>query len=328
MTIPPEALAGELDVVDEFVVDEHNEDPWPHFVHAWLIAQRAPNTARTYATAEVQWREHCAARGLHPLYARRGDVDDWKQQIAAHGGFHGRPASTNTIKLKLAAISSLYAYLVGEDMLDASPAAHIKRPAVGDFAATAAMDTRQAARFAAAAETLGPMAYVAVRILLGRGLRATELVGLDVDDIVEHFGYLTITVTHKGGKRQELPLSPATGHLVREYVDGYLGGRTSGPLIASPQGARLTYWDLYNLVARVSRRAKVGIEVTPHVLRASHATIYLDQDGAQIDRLQDGLGHASLDNTKSYDRGAGALSRLAGVSTAVEEAYLHSAAPK
>ena len=142
---------AELEVVDEFVVDElHDEDPWPHFVHAWLIAQRAQNTAKTYATAEVQWREHCARRGLHPLDARRGDVDDWKQQIAATGGFHGRPASTNTIKLKQAAVSSLYAYLVGEDILASSPAAHIKRPSVGDYAATAAMDPVQAARFAAA----------------------------------------------------------------------------------------------------------------------------------------------------------------------------------
>ncbi len=312
--------------MDEFVVDEqHGEDPWPHFVRAWLIAQRAQNTVKAYATAELQWRAHCVLRGVHPLAARRGDVDDWKREVAARGGFHGRPASTNTVKLKLAAVSSLYAYLVGEDILASSPAAHIKRPAVGDYAATAAMDPGQAARFAAAAESLGPMPYVAVRILLGRGLRATELVGLDVGDVVEHFGYVTITVTHKGGKKQELPLSPATGHLVRAYMVEYLGGRTSGPLIASPQGGRLTYWDLYNLIARISRRAKVGIQVTPHVLRASHATIYLDQDGAQIDRLQDGLGHASLDNTKSYDRGAGALSRLAGVSTAVEDAYLHSA---
>jgi integrase/recombinase XerD len=316
---------GDLDAVEEFVVDERHGDPWPHFVRAWLIAQRAPNTAKAYATAELQWREHCAARGVHPLDARRGDVDDWKQQIAARGGFHGRPASTNTIKLKLAAVSSLYAYLVGEDVLAFSPAAHIKRPAVAEYAATAAMDTAQAARFAAAAESLGVMPYLAVRILLGRGLRATELVGLDVGDVVEHFGYTTITVTHKGGKKQELPLSPATGHLLREYITGYLGGRTWGPLIASSQGARLTYWDLYNLIARISRRAKVGIQVTPHVLRASHATIYLDQDGAQIDRLQDGLGHASMDNTKTYDRGAGALSRLAGVATAVEDAYLPSA---
>ncbi len=317
---------ADLDRPDEFGIDERDgEDPWPYFVHAWLIAQRAANTARTYATAELQWRAHCAERGLHPLQARRGDVDSWKQRIALSGGFHGRPASGNTIKLKLAAVSSLYAYLVGEDVLSASPAAHIKRPAIGDFAATAALDPGQAARFAAAAETFGPVAYVAVRILLGRGLRATELVGLDVDDVVEHFGHTTITVTHKGGKKQELPLSPATGHLVREYVTERRAGLTSGPLLTAPAGGRMSYWDLYNLVARVSRRAKVGLDVTPHVLRASHATIYLDQDGAQIDRLQDGLGHASLDNTKSYDRGSGTLSRLAGVATTVEDAYLRRA---
>src|SRR4051794_37631628 len=63
--------AGDLDVVDdEFVIDERvAEDPWPLFVRAWLIAQRAQNTAKAYATAELQWREHCAARGLHPLRA-------------------------------------------------------------------------------------------------------------------------------------------------------------------------------------------------------------------------------------------------------------------
>src|SRR5687768_128963 len=95
----PPAPPPDLDVVhgfgaEEFVVDEqHDEDPWPHFVRAWLIAQRAPNTAKAYATAELQWREYCHDRGLHPLAARRGDVDSWKQRLAAHGGFHGRPAS-------------------------------------------------------------------------------------------------------------------------------------------------------------------------------------------------------------------------------------------
>jgi integrase/recombinase XerD len=293
-------------------------DVWPHFVRAWLIAQRAQNTVRTYTTAELQWRDFCAARPLHPLEARRGDVDDWRQQIIASGGFHGRPASANTVRLKLAAVSSLYAYLVGEDILASSPAAHIKRPRGGDFSATAALDTQQAAKFLAVAEGVGVLPYVAMRILLGRGLRATELVSLDVSDVRQHFGHVTLTVTHKGGRRQELPLSPGTGHLVVEYI----GERTSGPLLVNPQGGRLSYWDLYNLTVRVSRRARVGLDVTPHVLRASHATIYLDQAGAQIDRLQDGMGHASLNNTKAYDRGAGTLSRLASVATAVEDAFL------
>lgn len=301
---------------DEFEVG--TGDVWPHFVRAWLIAQRAQNTVKTYATAELQWRGFCGSRSLHPMQARRGDVDDWRQQIAASGGFHGRPASANTIRLKLAAVSSLYAYLVGEDILSASPAAHIKRPRGGDFSATAALDTTQAARFLAVAEGVGVLPYVAMRILLGRGLRATELVSLDVSDVRQHFGHVTLTVTHKGGRRQELPLSPGTGHLVVEYI----GERTSGPLLVNPQGGRLSYWDLYNLTVRVSRRARVGLDVTPHVLRASHATIYLDQAGAQIDRLQDGMGHASLNNTKAYDRGAGTLSRLASVATAVEDAFL------
>jgi integrase len=301
---------------DEF--DVGTGDAWPHFVRAWLIAQRAQNTVRTYMTAELQWRDFCRGRALHPLAARRGDVDDWRQQITATGGFHGRPASANTVRLKLAAVSSLYAYLVGEDVLAHSPAAHIKRPRGGDFAATAALDTGQAARFLAAAHGLGPLPYVAARIMLGRGLRASELVSLDATDVRQHFGHVTLTVTHKGGRRQELPLSPATGHL----VVAYLGERGSGPLLVNAQGGRLSYWDLYNLTVRVSRRARVGLDVTPHVLRASHATIYLDQAGAQIDRLQDGMGHASLNNTKAYDRGAGSLSRLASVATAVEDAFL------
>lgn len=245
-------------------------------------------------------------------------MDDWRGRVAAGGGFHGRPASANTVRLKLAAVSSLYAYLVGEGILDSSPAAHIKRPRGGDFSATAALDPQQVGRFLAAAESAGPLPYVAMRILLGRGLRATELVSLDLADVRRHFGHVTLTVTHKGGRRQELPLSPATGHLVSEYV----GSRSAGPLLVNSQGGRLNYWDLYNLTVRVSRRARVGLDVTPHVLRATHATIYLDQAGAQIDRLQDGLGHASLNNTKAYDRGAGTLSRLASVATAVEDAFL------
>nr|WP_269330239.1 site-specific integrase [Kineosporia babensis] len=180
------------------------------------------------------------------------------------------------------------------------------------------MDTVQAARFLSAAEGQGETTYVAMRVLLGRGLRATELVSLDIEDVRQHFGHVTVTVTHKGGKRQELPLSPGTGHLLSQYI----GERVSGPLFVNPQGGRMTYWELYNLTVRVSRRARVGLDVTPHVLRASHATIYLDQAGAQIDRLQDGLGHASLNNTKAYDRGAGSLGRLASVATAVEDAFL------
>jgi len=306
----------EGEVPDAFEVG--SGDVWPHFVRAWLIAQRAQNTVRTYATAELQWRAFCAGRSLHPLQARRGDVDDWRGEVAAAGGFHGRPASANTVRLKLAAVSSLYAYLVGEDILPSSPAAHIKRPRGGDFSATAALDPQQAGRFLAAAQSAGSLAYVAMRIMLGRGLRATELVSLDVGDVRRQFGHVTVTVTHKGGRRQELPLSPGTGHLVVEYI----GEREGGPLLVNQLGGRLSYWELYNLTVRVSRRARVGLDVTPHVLRATHATIYLDQAGAQIDRLQDGLGHASLNHTKAYDRGAGSLSRLASVATAVEDAFL------
>jgi integrase/recombinase XerD len=297
----------------DLVIDTGTD--WGHYVEAWLTGFDSRNTAKAYRSDEAQWRTFCAEKGIDPLTVRRIVLDLWKQELTRAGGYAGRPAAPKTINRKLSAVASLYAYLVTEGVLETSPAAHIKRPNVSDsYQATASLDEEQAARVLDAAEQMGAMEYAAIRILMFSGIRADELVNTCAEDVRTHHGSTTVTVTRKGGKRQEIPLSPETGAFMLEH----LAGRTSGPVIHGVAGAALDYWDLYYICTKAGRRAKVGLPTPPHVFRATFATTYLNSDGAQFDRLQDVMGHADGRTTKLYDRGSGALGRMAGVMSTVE----------
>ncbi len=129
----------------------------------------------------------------------------------------------------------------------------------------------------------------------GSGLRVSELVGLDVDDV--DLAERVVRVRRgKGGKDRVVPLGSEAAAAVTEWLA--VRGLAAGPMFLNQRGRRLGVRSAYDVV-RGAAAAQGVPEVHPHALRHSFAT-HLLSAGADIRSIQEMLGHASLSTTQRY----------------------------
>lgn len=137
-----------------------------------------------------------------------------------------------------------------------------------------------------------------LEVLYGGGLRVSEVVALDVDDLVpDGDGFLVRVRRGKGGKDRVVPLGAKAAGALRAWID--LRGAHPGPLLGNARGGRLTDRSVRRMVNRYSNGATLAGRVSPHALRHSYATHLLDS-GADLRSIQELLGHASLGTTQRY----------------------------
>jgi integrase/recombinase XerC len=139
-----------------------------------------------------------------------------------------------------------------------------------------------------------------VEILYGSGIRVSELVGLNLDDI--DYGRKILRVTGKGNKQRMVPYSDPAGEAlakwIREGRDQFVNETSGNALLISSRGKRIGVRQVYALVAGLLSDTAVGA-AGPHALRHSAATHLLD-GGADLRAVQELLGHSSLATTQIY----------------------------
>lgn len=289
---------------------------------AWLAAKK-PTTREAYRRDVQSWVGFCAGRGTHVLTARKPDADlfgAWLQDPAGTLG-GGRALSAASTARRMAAVSSWYRYLVACDLHERNPFEAAERPKVDrDFSATAWLDEAGARRLIEAAETrrsTGRVRDVAmIRLMLQLGIRVTEVVALDIRALGAVRGQRTVVISGKGGKRVQRALPPAAGQAVDDYLAeraaraGIRPEELSGRLFVTATGRPVDRVEVFRLVRKLADLA--GVEhpesITPHALRHTFATIATDR-GADLDDLQDAMGHADPRTTRRYQRAARRLER-------------------
>jgi len=140
-----------------------------------------------------------------------------------------------------------------------------------------------------------------LELLYSSGIRARELVGLDVRDVDLDGG--TALVFGKGAKQRVVPIGRTALRLLESYLKGvrpFLA--REGPddaLFLNRRGNRLSYENLLRVVHRHAERIGVDMSVTPHTFRRSCATEMI-RGGANLYHVKDLLGHESLDTLRHY----------------------------
>jgi integrase/recombinase XerC len=207
---------------------------------------------------------------------------------------------------RLAALKAFYKFLVRRKVLETNPARRTKTPklpqrlprAVPVDETFALMDSPQLNRL------LGLRDKAILEVLYGGGLRASELVGLSLEDLDRSNG--VVRVLGKGNKERLCPLNATA----LEAIDAWLGRR--GELLAKPhkgqdptalflnhRGGRLTTRSVGRHLDAYVLRLGLDKKLSPHALRHSFAT-HLLAGGADIRVIQELLGHASLSTTQRY----------------------------
>ena len=133
-----------------------------------------------------------------------------------------------------------------------------------------------------------------LRTLLETGLRVSEFIALQVEDI-SFEERLIIVRAGKGGKQREVPITQSLARELRLYV----GVRNTGPVFQSPRGGQYSARRVQQMVAETAEAAGIIKRVYPHLLRHTIATRLLNA-GMPIELVQKMLGHERLDTTRIY----------------------------
>jgi site-specific recombinase XerD len=138
-----------------------------------------------------------------------------------------------------------------------------------------------------------------VETLYGTGMRVSELVGLDMDDL--DFSSRTVKVHGKGGKERIIPINGSALEAIESYLyeRARVGYGEEDALFLNRFGNRITKNSIGRNVLKGHLGKSGADEVTPHVLRHTFAT-HLLESGADLRVLQELLGHASLSTTQIY----------------------------
>ncbi|HOW87185.1 MAG TPA: tyrosine recombinase XerC [Candidatus Omnitrophota bacterium] len=214
-----------------------------------------------------------------------------------------RNYSKSSISRKLACLRSFFKYLVRENILAQNPAAGIATPKkekrlpsflnpeeVSKLLESPAKNNWEEKRDKAILE-----------MLYSSGLRVSELVGLNHDDL-DFFGGL-VRVRGKGKKERIVPVGQVALKGLRAYLDikppKEAANAIKKPLFISRIGSRLTDRSVRRMILKYVKRTGLGKEISPHTFRHSFATHMLDR-GADLRSVQELLGHANLSTTQIY----------------------------
>ncbi len=156
----------------------------------------------------------------------------------------------------------------------------------------------------AASESSYPQRDTAlIELLYGTGMRISELVGLDLDDLDAES--TTVLVTGKGNKQRLIPVGAYALQAFETYVEGerrellarlWSGG--SHKAFLNTRGRPLSRQSAWEIVSKAADRAEIE-GVTPHSFRHSYATHLLER-GADVRTVQELLGHSSVTTTQIY----------------------------
>ena len=219
------------------------------------------------------------------------------------GGLYDQRLTTVTIRRKLAAVRALFKFLREEGGLQTNPALRLRTPKVKQrlpdvMSAEKANNLLDAVEDGNVVEKPSKERDMAfLELLYGCGIRVSELVGINLDDISLNERWLR--VRGKGNKERQVPI----GVRAVDAVNRYLQMRPTFPgqpaLFLNGRGGRLGDRQVRRLVKSYALLATGDSTVHPHSFRHAYAT-HLLNDGADLRAIQELLGHARLSTTQKY----------------------------
>lgn len=208
--------------------------------------------------------------------------------------------SLATTARKVASARSFFKFMTQSGRMRENPAQNLPAPQVGKHTLKFLSSSEYEKLLAEAAKVPTPEArrdMVMLQLLYATGLRISELVSLNVENIDVEKGCVNVN------SRRQVPfdqnLSTVLGHFLRNDRLDLLSNEGEPALFLNWRGKRLTRQGFWQIIKEYASRAGLGGSVTPQTLRHSFARHKL-QNGADLRQLQELLGHAHISSTRVY----------------------------
>ncbi len=218
-----------------------------------------------------------------------------------------------TTARKVAALKSFFNFLVQEEAIEQDPTEFLTAPRVGRSLPKYLSEEEVGRLLEQASKESSPDGKrdsTILELLYATGLRVSELVSLNLQDVNLEEGY--VRCMGKGSKERIVYIYPRAVQALRTYVEGARPTLVSGTnsrsrprskeekaVFLNQRGDRLTRQWVWTILKTYARKASLDKLITPHILRHSFATHML-MGGASLRHVQELLGHSSITTTQVY----------------------------
>lgn len=254
------------------------------------------NTRESYLRDTMYFLEFLSEKEVSPLDAEERHIQEYVDHL------HDMRRSPTTISRNLASVRCFYKFLIFRGLLDYSPAKNIKLEKA-EKKLPQVLSGREIELLLAQpniTEPKGCRDKAMLELLYATGIRASELINLNIKDINLRSGVLYC----RGSKGvRPIPVYPSAVVAVSDYIyrmRGLIAGPESGnALFVNLNGGRLTRQGFWKIVKGYATEAGIDKEITPHTLRHSFA-LHLLENGASVKDIQSMMGHADISSTQVY----------------------------
>lgn len=258
----------------------------------------AMNTLESYGRDLRQYSQYLEQDAASLDGASRQTIVNYLMHLQRQG------KATATIARRLAALKAFYQFLVRQKYVAADPTVNLESPKL-EKRLPKVLTVREVELLLQQpdpSQAAGLRDRAMLEMLYATGIRVSELVALNYDEVNLEMGY--IKCRGRGSKERVVPMGSLAVRSCREYLEN---GRprlakeeSEQALFVNHHGRRLTRQGFWKIVKKYADDARIEKEITPHTLRHSFAT-HLLENGADLRSVQEMLGHADISTTHVYE---------------------------
>ncbi|MBE7030018.1 MAG: site-specific tyrosine recombinase XerD [Ruminococcaceae bacterium] len=265
----------------------------------FLVADKhvSNNTLQSYQRDVVQFSEYVTEHSLGLLTVTKTNIISYLLYMQKNG------RAISSVSRAAASLRSFYRYLVGRGLIAASPAEQLETPRQEKRLPQVLTMEEVDLLLAQPDDTVrGCRDKAMLELLYASGIKVSELVALNVEDVEPGLGFLKCVGSDRA---RIIPLGRACVTALENYLDGarktLVGEKETPALFVNCNGNRLTRQGFWKIIKEYADKAQIGKDITPHTLRHSFAA-HLLENGADLNAISEMLGHRDLSSTQIYAR--------------------------
>ena len=266
---------------------------------AYLAQEKhaSANTLSSYIRDLNQFRTWLLGSGITDLRkVKKEAINEYLLHMTQIG------KSPATVTRSTASIKSFYAYLLQSGAIKANPAKSVAAMKV-ERKYPEILTNREVELFLEQPKCVdekGFRDHAMLELLYATGIRVSELIGLNVEDVNLSAGFIRCT---SRGKERIVPLYHTAVKALEDYVRNIrpriIADEEEQALFVNMNGERMSRQGFWKIIKYYQEKAEIDKDITPHTLRHSFA-VHLLENGADLRSIQEMLGHADISSTQIY----------------------------
>ena len=264
--------------------------------YLYKVKKASDNTVFSYIRDIRQFSDWAGTCAVALVDATQLNIRSYLDHLKAIG------KSDATVSRSMASLKNFYAYLVSAGFVESTPVMEIKIDR-GEKKLPQILTNKEIELLLAQPACVDEKGYrdkAMLELMYATGIRVSELIDLNLDDVNIDVGVIKCANAKKG---RVIPLYPAALKALKVYLKEVRGSMLADPeeqaLFVNVNGARMSRQGFWKILKHYQQAAGIEKEITPHTLRHSFA-VHLLENGADIDSLQELMGHCDISSTQVY----------------------------